>query len=644
MTEIQQILTFLLGFGIIALASDRIGFYGARARLPLISGFLITGVVAGPFVLGLMSKEAVKELAFVNQIALAIIAFAAGAELFFRELKGRLPAICTITFCLVAVTLTIGTCAFYLLSTSLPFLAGLSASARLVISLAVATILVARSPSSAIAIVKELRAKGPFTQTILGVTVIMDAVVIILFAISIEIAEAFFSDLDFSLNFVALLLFELILSVLFGVIVWKALVYVLSSKARYYQKMAATLLIGYGVFYTCGKIAFWSKQKLAVELFLEPLLICMIAGLLTSNMSKYRRVFAKLLHDIGPPVYLAFFTLTGASLGLDVLLEMWHLALIIFVVRIVAIFIGSFLGGTLAGDSAKHKRLAWMGFVTQAGVGIGLASELAHNFPGWGEQISTIIIAVIVINQLLGPPLFKLAVQAVGEARLVAAGKKILGKNKCIIFSSGGGQSMALARQLRRRGWRVKVVIPSPIGEDAGMEVSAIELARIEEISKASLERIGLATADSMVALLSDSENKKLIDLNEQFFGVKNTVVRLDERKSLEFFRERGALVLDPSTAMISVLEHFILSPAATSLILGMEKNQDVLEVEVSDPNFEGRALRDLSLPLDVLIVSVTREGHTLVSHGYTELKLGDHLTVVGPPDILGEVEAYLRI
>ena len=71
-----------------------------------------------------------------------------------------------------------------------------------------------------------------------------------------------------------------------------------------------------------------------------------------------------------------------------------------------------------------------------------------------------------------------------------------------------------------------------------------------------------------------------------------------------------GALIVDPSTAMVSLFDHLVRSPVATSMLLGMEEGQDIIDIEVRDPSLDGVALRDLRLPDDVLILSVQRDGH----------------------------------
>ena len=60
---------------------------------------------------------------------------------------------------------------------------------KFAIAILFGTIFVARSPSSAIAVINEMRASGPFTKTVMGVTVVKDVLVIILFAIFILLSK-----------------------------------------------------------------------------------------------------------------------------------------------------------------------------------------------------------------------------------------------------------------------------------------------------------------------------------------------------------------------------------------------------------------------------------------------------------------------
>jgi len=230
---------------------------------------------------------------------------------------------------------------------------------------------------------------------------------------------------------------ELLISLVVGITVGKLLQHILSLRVRSEFKAGLILLLGYTVFALAAVVRDLSHSHvLPVEIFLEPLLISLIGGFFVTNFSRYRSEFAKVLHDVSPPIYVVFFTLTGASLALDVMITVWPIALILFLIRLVGIFIGSFVGGTIAGDPVKHNKMSWMAYITQAGVGLGLAKEVAVEFPVWGPSFATMIIAVIVMNQIIGPPFFKWVLHRVGEAHDRADGSDYGGNRKAIIFGS----------------------------------------------------------------------------------------------------------------------------------------------------------------------------------------------------------------
>ena len=89
----------------------------------------------------------------------------------------------------------------------------------------------------------------------------------------------------------------------------------------------------------------------------------------------------KAMHRAEVPVYVAFFTLTGASLSLHVIALVWPLTIAMVLLRTLSMFIGGYIGGTLAGEDKKQNLVGWMAYITQAGVGLGLAKQVASSFP-----------------------------------------------------------------------------------------------------------------------------------------------------------------------------------------------------------------------------------------------------------------------
>ena len=631
-----DILIIMAGFAIVALASRQIGDFFTRIHLPLISGFLLAGILVGPFVLNLVPADAIPHLRFVDEVSLAFIAFAAGSELYMRELRSRIKSITWVTIGNAIAVPVLGSLTVFFVSDFIPFMQEMSLISRAAVSILAGSILLARSPSSVIAIVSELRAKGPYTQTVLGVTMVIDVFVIVVFAINSEIAGALLTELPFNVGFIALLLAELILSLVLGFLVGKILQFILSFKISRKIKSGLMLALGYGVFAFSAYIRATSHEVLPFEILLEPLLIAMVGSFYVANFTPYRIDSTRLLHDMGPPIYVAFFTLTGASLALDVLADTWLIAVGLFLIRLLSIFIGSFGGGAIAGDPMKFNRLSWMAFVTQAGVGLGLAKEVAVGFPGWGGEFATMMISVIVLSQVVGPPFIKWAINRVGEAHPRGETAEFDGVRDALIFGVDD-QTLALTRQLQAHNWQVKLAcldetyLPQLGNGD-------ITICPLPQLDKAGLERIGATQIDAIVTMLSDDENYRICELFYEHYGTETMVVRLNDRNNFERFHELGALIVEPGTAIVSLLDHFVRSPSAASLILGTDPDQDMIDIEVCDPILDGVPIRDLRLPLDTLIMSVHRDGHTIVSHGYTRLRLHDKVTVVGSHKSLEEV------
>lgn len=635
MSNFTETLLLLGGFAIIAVAANQIAGFFQKLKLPFITGLLVIGLFSGPFIFNLLPKGVGTNLQFINDISLSFIAFAAAAELYVKELRSRFKSIKWMTFGQLVVTFVFSSIAIFFLADYINFMAGMNTQNKIAVSILMATIFVARSPASAIAVINEMRAKGPFVQTAMGVTVVKDFLVIMLFAICLSISKAMVSGEPFSLFFMLILLGELLASFGLGYLIGQVLVQILKIRMHQYVKTALILAAGYGVYALYYYVKHTTLDHFGKEFHLEPLLICIIGSFFVTNYSKFRYEFLKILEEVGPLIYIAFFTLTGATVSLDILPKVIGVALILFSIRLITMIIGSFVGGTLGGESGLFRRIGWMPYVTQAGVGLGLATIVANAFPVWGNEFSTIVIAVIVLNQFVGPPLFKWSINMVGESRLRANVPHFDGVRDALIVGLES-QSVALARQLKEHGWEAEIITRRmEIDQD---EYKDVKIIFADDLSKESLLAANVEKAEAVVLMLTDEENLNLAEILYENVGTKDIVVRLNQRYNFEKFHKLGCLIVDPSTAIVSLMDHFVRSPQAASLLLGMEENQDTMDVEVLNPDLRGLALRDLRLPSDIIILSVKRSGHMLITHGYTRLRMGDVLTMVGSNDSLEKV------
>lgn len=596
-------------------------------------------MLIGPHILKIIKEPGIGKLSFLLDFSLAYIAYAAGAELYLKDLRGDLTSIKWNTIAQLIITFVVGAVGVYLLSPYIQLFEGKSSRFVIAVSLLFATIFVARSPSSAIAIIRELRAKGPFTRTLMGVTVLKDVLVVVLFAIILSFVTSMLTASSFKWLTIVQVFVELITAIGVGVLLGKFLHRIIRLNIPKPIKTAMVLLSGLGVYIADHALVHYILQHWGITIHLEPLLICIVASFNVVNYTNARQEFHKILDENGPWIFVIFFTLTGATLSLDVLLEVYWVAIILFFIRIVGLALASHVGGFLAKDPPKFRKVGWMPYVTQAGVGIGLAAEIAELFEGWGDAFFTIVIGMIIISQVVGPVLFKRSIIAVGEDHTRANSQDLGGERRVIIYGFED-QAILLARRFQASGWEVKIA--TKLDRRQIREVKGVEIIHYSRISEEELRKLGSDKIEGAVLFNSDENNVKLAELLYEKFGVENIVTRVTDRKYMEAFTALGVKVVEPVGALVNLIEHYVRSPQTTALVLGEEEGQDSMDIEVRDKMLHGALLRHLRLPSDVLILSVKRKGQVLITHGYTRLRLGDILTVVGSKESLEDMKRML--
>ncbi|MEO0564232.1 MAG: TrkA C-terminal domain-containing protein, partial [Chloroflexota bacterium] len=535
--------------------------------------------------------------------------------------------------------------AVYILTGFIPFTADLPTTARIAVAILGGTILLALSPASTIAVIQEVRARGPFTKTILSVTVVMDVVIIVLFAMSTALASALLFDQPLNLGFLGLLALDLSVAVLAGYLVGRLLQFTLGQRIPAWAKIGLVLAVGYGVFYGGHELSSYTKENLPFQIHAEPLLTAMIAGFYVTNFTRFRDEFEHLLRDVSPFVYVAFFTLTGIALKLDILLASIGFAVILFAVRAFSIFVGSFAGGTLAGEPMQFRRTAWLALITQAGIALGLAREVAVQFPDTlGTDFATLIVAVVVLNEVFGPIFLKTALRRVDETHEPKTMEEDEIRNAAILGIEQ--QTIALARELTSNNWKVTM------GDTDESHVKRVQQHDFEfeildqclpSISEDCLGMLIQPGTDAFVAMLeSDEANYAACEIAYERFGVRRIVSRLDDMRLRDKFSELGVMVVDPASAMVSLLDQAVRTPQASALMRHADPRNDVRQVTVNSDDVVGVLLRDLRLPTDTLVLNIARNGDSIVPHGYARIERGDEVTLVGPPDSLEK--ATLRL
>lgn len=392
----------LMGF--LLLAAHLAGLVSAVVELPRITGFLILGILIGPHVLGVLPAEAVVDFRLINGGALSLIALTAGGELRISAVRKRLLSIGSILVFQVILVFAVVVGATYLGRDFIPFLDGSPPRAALAVGLIFGLVAVAKSPATTIAIITEEKARGVLTDTVLGITVVKDVIVLVLIAVLIPLAVVV---ADPSAGFSYKTLEEVLLAILGSVVAGLVVGWFL---AQYLKRIGAyrVLVVLFAAFILVS---------LSEQLGLEYILISMTAGFYVQNFSEQGPDFLRALEANSLPIYALFFAVAGADLRVDLLAGVWAIMLVAVSLRTLALGVSTWLGAWVAGDGKSVRRLAWMGFLAQAGVTLGVANIVRERFPVWGPDVATLIVAMIALNQIVGPPAFRFALVRSGESR-----------------------------------------------------------------------------------------------------------------------------------------------------------------------------------------------------------------------------------
>jgi Kef-type K+ transport system membrane component KefB len=262
---------------------------------------------------------------------------------------------------------------------------------------------VASSPSVAIAVITDTRSKGPVSTTVLGVTVLKDVLVIVLFAIALSFTYTLLDpDGAGHSGEITNLVREIGGSIAVGALVGVAI----AAYLRFVRQHLVLFTIAMA----------WFMVEIAAVLHLELLLLALTAGIVLENLVPVEGTrFVEALEAASLPLYAVFFSLAGATVHLSELAAVWQWALVLVGVRALAIFLGTSWGARLGRSPEVVRRTAWGGFVSQAGVALGMATLLAQEFPTWGADLQGFFVGMVAVHELAGPVLAKWTLDRAGE-------------------------------------------------------------------------------------------------------------------------------------------------------------------------------------------------------------------------------------
>lgn len=361
-------------------------------KLPNVTGYLIAGLVLGPFVTKILSAEQVESLSVISNMALSFIAFTVGLSFkrsYFKRV-GMTPVVIALLEALVAVFLVQG--------------ALIAAGFDVAFSIVLGAIAAATAPAATIMVIKQYGAKGPVTDTLMAVVAIDDAVALVAFGFAVSIAGVISGNGGGNI-FLSILqpLWQVVLSLLIGAVMGV----LFKIPLRFFKKSGNRLIIIIGfVFMT---------SALATLCGVSELLACMALGSVFCNISTESDSINDLCDFFTPPLFELFFVVSGAGLDVSVLPQIGVMGAIYVVVRCVGKYLGAFIGAKIMKAPDAVAKYIGPTLIPQAGVAIGLTIVAQSVVPHYAAQVRAVILCGTLIYELVGPAITKITLKKAGE-------------------------------------------------------------------------------------------------------------------------------------------------------------------------------------------------------------------------------------
>lgn len=409
-------------------------------NLPNVTGYLIVGILLGPYffslfnsnLTGVLSEHMVESFGIIVDVALGFIAFSIGSEFKLESIKKLGKGIITITLIQAFAALL-----FVDIALSVYCLCTGSLAENLPLILTLGAVATATAPAATLMVIKQYKAKGPVTETLLPVVAFDDAVGLILFSISFSIAQVFakqqagIGGADINLvNIIVMPLLEIVLSLVIGALIGLALTFAMKffkSRANRLICMIASTFLAVALCELCGT---WFGFELS------SLLTCMMVGGVFCNTRKDAIQIFDGVDRWTPAIFMMFFVLSGAELNFKLItLPVLGICAVYLIARSLGKYFGARFGCKLSHTDENVKKFLGLTLLPQAGVAIGMARSSANVFNGLAETallenplftgttylqniagtITAVVLCATLVYELVGPFITKVALTKANE-------------------------------------------------------------------------------------------------------------------------------------------------------------------------------------------------------------------------------------
>ncbi|MBU1142247.1 MAG: cation:proton antiporter [Firmicutes bacterium] len=390
-------MNIILKISIILVAGFIFGKGAKFLKLPSVSGYLIAGLLLGPSLFNFVSSEEAESFEIISEITLSFIAFGIGSEFMLKDIVKMGKKIAIITLAEVAgAIIVVFSVMYFLFNQDFAF------------SLVIASMSAATAPAATIMVIRQYRAYGPVTKTILPVVALDDVFGIVAFGIAISVAKILVSGTEFSiLKIIGVPIYEIFGSLLLGLILGVVLS-LLTKKIDPKDELQIKTIFFVGIATGLSKVLDFS-----------PLLTNIMMGATLANLRVFSNRSFSAVNDFVPIFYILFFTIAGAALDLKILYTVGLIGAGYIVARASGKILGAFIGAKWVKAEPQVQKYLGFALLPQGGISIGLSVIVMQQLPMYSIQITTIIMASVLFYETLGPIFAKISIHKAGEINIL---------------------------------------------------------------------------------------------------------------------------------------------------------------------------------------------------------------------------------
>ncbi|WP_439027649.1 cation:proton antiporter domain-containing protein [Haloarchaeobius sp. DT45] len=586
---------------------------GDRFRVPSVLFLIITGIIVGPEVLGLVTLETFggpTPLSAIVGFAVAIIVFEGAFHLKLDKLREAPSA----TFRLVTLGAAIS---FVGTAVGVHYLLDASWG----ISFLVGSLLVATGPTVITPILEVVAVRDRVEAVLETEGIVNDVTAAIL---AVVIFETFRVQEPGVTEYVQLFAERLGTGILVGLvvagIVWYLLRHVDLSPANAPQNARLLTLAG-------AVVAF----AVANEIYSEAgVAATATAGIVLGNADlPYEEQIESFKGDVTLVVLSFVFIALAALLEFEKLFDLgWQgIALVVFVAIVLrpALVFLSTTGNRFTTNERWFISLVGPRGIIPASVATLFALELSNTESAIYNQAGADILVGTVFLVILVTVVFE-----AGLARQIAELLDVIPMRVLVI--GGGKVGRQLAARLEDRGENVVIIEKNPEIVETARE-AGYTVHKGDGTDTDVLHSAGVANAKILVAATGDDDANLLVaQLANSKFDIETIIARANNPDNVEAFEDLGVRTISSAMATAWAIDNEIERPALANWMTHIGRTGDVQEIEVTSDALVGRTVREIGpeLPEGCLIALVSRNGDTQVPDADFTMQAGDRITLLG--------------